>query len=30
MINLFAPFEGNHRDHHEESKKKISTKLRNT
>lgn len=24
MINAFAPFEGNHRDHHEKSKKKIS------
>ena len=25
LINLFAPFEGNHRDHHEKSKKKILT-----
>lgn len=30
MIHVFAPFEGNHRDHHEKSKKKVSTKLRNT
>ena len=30
MINAFAPFEGNHKDHHEKSKKKISTKLRHT
>ena len=25
LINLFAPFEGNHKDHHEKSKKKISS-----
>lgn len=25
IINVFAPFEGNHKDHHEKSKKKIST-----
>ena len=29
LINLFAPFEGNHRDHHEKSKKKIPAKFRN-
>lgn len=30
IINIFAPFEGNHKDHHEKSKKKISAKLRNS